>query len=93
MPHFVDVERKDELLGLQNRLESCLKAGLGMDIKGRFNPHLTVAFKDLRRKVFPNAWAHFSQLLYERVFQVDALALLQHNGRQWEVFREFSFGG
>lgn len=91
---FVDVERKDELLGLRNRLEAYLEENLGLKPKGRreYNPHMTVAFKDLQRKAFPGAWAYFSRLQYEREFAVDALALLRHSGRKWEVSEQFGFG-
>lgn len=91
---FVDVERTTELQALQYRLETCLTEELGLEAKSRrdFNPHVTVAFKDLHRKVFPEAWAYFSRLNYERVVQVQALALLEHTGKRWEVRREFGFG-
>ncbi|MCB0559828.1 MAG: 2'-5' RNA ligase family protein [Lewinellaceae bacterium] len=90
---FVDVERKVELFGLQSRLEAYLEASLNLKNESHhaYNPHMTVAFKDLHRSVFPEAWAYFSQLKYERALLVDALALLQHNGRNWEVSRQFAF--
>ena len=90
---FVDVERKIELLSLQNRLEAYLTEALGVALKRHrdFNPHMTVAFKDLSRKAFPEAWAYFSQMEYEREFLADALALLEHNGKRWEVLRRFAF--
>lgn len=92
---FVDVERKLELKELQSRLEAYLAAALGLVFKSRhdFNPHMTVAFKDLRRKAFREAWAYFSQLNYEREFLVDAFALLQHDGKRWRVAERFGFGG
>ncbi|MCB9264527.1 MAG: 2'-5' RNA ligase family protein [Lewinellaceae bacterium] len=92
---FVDVERKSELQELQSRLEAYMTAKLGLNLKSHhsFNPHMTVAFKDLHRKVFPEAWAYFSGLNYEREFLADALTLLRHNGKRWEVFRKFVFGG
>ena len=92
---FVDVERKFELQELQSRLTAYLQARLGLENKTHrdFSPHVTVAFKDLHRRVFPEAWAYFSRLNYEREFLADALALLQHNGKRWEVLHRFAFGG
>lgn len=92
---FVEVERKVELLELQWRLEAYLAASLGLAFKSRhdYNPHMTVAFKDLHRRVFPEAWAHFSQQQYQREFIAGALTLLQHDGRRWQVLEQFGFGG
>jgi len=50
---------------------------------------MTVAFKDLRKSVFPLAWKYFSNLKYMRVFEVKQLYLLQHDGRQWQIVDDF----
>lgn len=92
---FVDVEQKDELQGLQNRLEEQLKLELelAMDSHHDFNPHLTVAFKDLKSSIFPEAWEYFSQIEYERQFLVSEITLLENNGREWVVFEQFKMDG
>ncbi|MCB0555719.1 MAG: 2'-5' RNA ligase family protein [Phaeodactylibacter sp.] len=96
-PHviFVDVERNDELPGLQNRLEEQLKRELELinDSQHDFNPHLTVAFKDLKRSIFPEAWEYFSRIAYERQFLVSEITLLENNGREWVVFEQFEMTG
>ena len=90
---FVDVEKKAELHGLQNRLEAYLEVRLDLKNKSHhaYHPHMTVAFKDLHRRVFPEAWAYFSKLKYKRAFLVNALVLMQHNGTRWEVLHKFAF--
>ena len=90
---FVDVEKKAELYGLQSRLEAYLEVRLDLKNKSHhaYHPHMTVAFKDLRRSVFPEAWAYFSKLKYKRAIEVNAVALLQHSGARWEVLHEFVF--
>ncbi len=92
---FVEVERKGELLGMQRRLEACLAASLALAFNSRhdYNPHMTVAFKDLQRRVFPEAWAYFSQQKYQREFIARAITLLQHDGRRWQVHEQFGFSG
>ena len=90
---FVSVERTFELKSLQERLEQYLLAKLGLENNSRhdFNPHMTVAFKDLRRRIFPKAWAYFSEQEYKRRFQADAIHLLKHNGQRWELSYTFNF--
>ncbi len=90
---YVNVVENSSLSSLQSRLGLMLTSGLGLQKRDDrpYHPHMTVAFKDLRRSVFPKAWTYFSSLDYERRFQVDCLTLLQHNGRMWEIFRDFPF--
>ncbi len=92
---FVDVAHNEALWGLQARLEECLKTELGLetDNSREFHPHVTVAFKDLKRQVFPEAWAHFSGIAFERQFEVRDISLLEHNGRQWEVAGRYGLEG
>lgn len=91
---FVDVEESAELSALQSAL--AIELAEKLDLKGDrghgFHPHMTVAFKDLRRSVFQEAWAYFSQQSYQRTFTVNQISLLRHNGRRWEADRAFVLG-
>ena len=84
---FVKVEPNDDLTRLQGELENYLATALGLEKRSQrnFHPHMTVAFRDLRREKFDNAWAYFSSLAYQRFFEADRLSLLQHNGKFWEI--------
>ena len=60
--------------------------------KGRaFNPHITVAFRDLRRPAFAMAWKEFASRKFSGEFAVNAIILLKHNGKLWEICKEFDF--
>ena len=91
---FVDVVRNDALWGLQARLELRLRAELGLEQKNAhpFHPHVTVAFKDLKRQAFEGAWAYFSAIEYERQFEATEICLLEHDGRQWQVSGKYALG-
>lgn len=56
-----------------------------------FRPHITVAFKDLTKKQFYEAWHKYQQFKYERTFLVTSIYLLIHRDKQWEVCEEFPF--
>lgn len=88
---YVAVENNPALDQLQQALETFLEQQLGVrsDRQYGFHPHVTVAFKDLRESVFPEAWEYYSGQSYEHRFQADSIALLQHNGANWEVLQEF----
>lgn len=90
---FVDVVLNDALNNLAARLQDSLKPLLGEEnIDSRpYHPHMTVAFKDLKPYWFYRAWEYFSAQSYQRTFTADALCLLKHNGKEWEVVRVFSF--
>ena len=90
---YINVEKTPHLLGLQNELMAHLENRLGIFNKisktRPFTPHMTVAFKDLKRKNFWNAWEEFKGRELHFEFTVDKLTLLLHNGRYWNTESEF----
>lgn len=90
---YVDVHKSEELKDLNKALKIRFLQELGLSDKSPhpFTPHMTIAFKDLKRPFFLRAWAHYSQLRYERIFKTEKLVMLKHNGAYWEVFKSFPF--
>lgn len=58
----------------------------------RFHPHMTVAFKDMKEEVFPEAWDFFGSKELKRTQKFNSLSLLKFMDKKWIVVREFSFG-
>ncbi len=89
---FVNIEDNDELSKLQEKLSLELqqKLELPCDDKRPFHPHMTVAFKDLQVKVFPQAWDHFRQIEYERAFEANKIYLLRHDSQKWQTIAWFN---
>ncbi|MCY7358492.1 MAG: 2'-5' RNA ligase family protein [Rudanella sp.] len=87
---FVEVDANNELVALQKELELYVHYYLGVvpDYQP-YHPHMTVAFKDLKRPIFPQAWAYFSEQTYQRSFTANALSLFKYNGKTWEVMQEW----
>jgi 2'-5' RNA ligase len=54
-----------------------------------FLPHLTLAFRDLKKPMFAKAWEEFEHKDYAGEFSVENFVLLKHNGKIWEIFQEF----
>lgn len=90
---YVDVLPNQPLNRCQQSVADFCSGHFGITPENRpFHPHMTVAFKDLRRSVFPEAWHYFSGLSYEREFQVKAITLLRHTGQQWVIQETFMLG-
>lgn len=90
---YVKVSVDETLTYCQRATASVFEKKLGIRPEPRpFHPHMTVAFRDLSQQIYPEAWAYFSALSYERSFTATALTLLRHTGRRWELAGEQSFG-
>ncbi len=89
---FVDVEKNEALVNLQKQLAGYLRRHLNLlnaDYKNRaFHPHMTIAFRDLKKTVFHQARAYYEAQTYSRTFEVRHIQLLKHNGKQWEIYKE-----
>jgi 2'-5' RNA ligase len=93
---FVDVLNTPELISLQEHLHRFCKQRLQIFNASRldqpFKPHLTVAFRDLKKNMFEPAWNFFSQQTFAGQFEATSMWLLKHNGKEWELYRDFEFG-
>ncbi|MEM9023303.1 MAG: 2'-5' RNA ligase family protein [Bacteroidota bacterium] len=92
---FVAVRENLALRELQRALSTFARQQLGLlapDYKDRgFHPHITIAFRDLKRAAFETAWPTFQERPFTGTFHANRLVLLRHTGKVWEVFREFGF--
>lgn len=87
---FVDIVPNEPLTALQRELELFAHYHLGVTPEYQaFRPHMTIAFKDLKRPAFPEAFAYFSTQSYERTFSATAITLLKYVGKNWEVIDEW----
>jgi 2'-5' RNA ligase len=90
---FIDVAKNEILETLHQELHRYCKKKLNVfnasyKDKG-FHPHVTLAFRDLKKPMFVKAWEEFEHKDYSGEFKVDRFALLKHNGKIWEIFQEF----
>ena len=61
------------------------------ETRSKFHPHMTLATRDLKLAVFPEAWEAFKDRPFSDGFDVKSLFLLKHNGKFWDIYREFVF--
>ena len=92
---FIDVVQNEMLLLLQKELVFHIKRNLNIfnqyeDIRG-FRPHLTIAFRDLKKENFYAAYNEYKSKPFMEEFSVDSFFLLKHNGKRWDPFKQFPF--
>lgn len=90
---FMNVTESDALDALQKDLHRFFKRELNIfnaNYEDKpFHPHLTLAFRDLKKSQYPLAWQEFSKKEYKAEFMADKIALLKHNGKSWDILKEF----
>jgi 2'-5' RNA ligase len=89
---FINVDKSEELVACQRGLARFCRANF--DIRNSdygdqpFHPHLTLAFRDLRKAVFPMAWEAFRSRSFRETFTASHVAILRHNGTEWTVHQQ-----
>lgn len=91
---FIDVVKDENLESLQKRLKRFCKMELNLfnaDYKEMaFHPHVTLAFRDLKKPEFYKAREEFKDKKFETSFTVNSIALLKHDTKEWTVLKELS---
>lgn len=88
---FIAVIKNSELESAQRKVMDFCKQELDVfnaDYKDQpFHPHITLAFRDLKKTMFHEAWNEFKGKTYSASFMCGKISLLKHDGKFW---REFS---
>ncbi len=93
---FVKIEANQQVETLQNDL--CQLMAQKMSIHNAnyqnkpFRPHLTIAFRDLKKVQFLKAWDYYKDQEYQASCIINHLTLLRHNGHRWEAELDFQLG-
>ena len=91
---FIDVAPNESLNELQKSLVKHAKLNLNLfnqanDMRG-FHPHITIAFRDLKKAKFYEAWEHFKGQKFIEEFDIRNFCLLKQNDNLWENYHEFT---
>lgn len=93
---YVNVHTSAELRTLRTVLLQQMRRQLGLDnadYKNQgFHPHMTIAFRDLKKSMFADAWPSFRDRPFLQDWTCRELWLLRHDGAQWQPIRKFTFG-
>lgn len=90
---YLAVNHTPALMQLQATLSQYIARELQIiDQRARdrpFQPHLTVAFRDLKPAAFRKAWSEFEHKPAAYIFIATSFTLLRHTGRKWIVDQAF----
>ncbi len=93
---YLNVSRSPELNYFQQKIIRHCRQSLNLfnaDYRDLpFHPHITIAFRDLKKKRFPEAWQEFSSKEFTGRFEANAFSLLKHDGKEWKDFERFPLG-
>jgi 2'-5' RNA ligase len=94
---YVAVEPNELLNELQKGVIKFVKENLNLfnEVGNRrgFHPHVTIAFRDLKKEQFRLAKEYFKDQTFEAEFTATQFCLLKYGPGKWEVYKEFSFTG
>lgn len=90
---FIDTSKPEPVLALYKELNRLMKKIVPKEdqSKRELYPHITLATRDLYRKTFEEAWQDFHKRKFSATFMVNKLCLFKHNGKSWDVYKEFKF--
>ncbi|MBK6265816.1 2'-5' RNA ligase family protein [Marivirga sp. S37H4] len=92
---YIVVKENEKLNHLHKALEPVLKRHqiFNSTHKNRgFHPHITVAFRDLKKRDFYPLWEEMKNKEFKREFKADGMMLYRHNGSVWEEYKHIPFG-
>lgn len=90
---YIDVERNDGIMSLEKQIRTELQPLKLLDKKdsNKFNPHLTLAFRDLKTPVFQEILAEFKDRKFKREFQISSFSVYKHMDKRWQPYKEIAF--
>lgn len=91
---FVKIANHEPIITMYKQLKKVLIKKLGFnktEIASSIFPHITIATKDLTEDAFKAAWPKFEKRAFKATFLVNSLFLLKHNGKYWDIYKEFGF--
>lgn len=94
---FINVLEQEKLFQLQKQLVSHMKRQLMLfnqaDDRRGFHPHITVAFRDLKKVVFYKVWEEYQKKPFKAEFTCHNLSILKHQKDHWTVLKTFELNG
>ena len=88
---YILIEQNDHLIRLKDGLFEFYGNKEPAGKEKAYHPHMTIAFRDLEAEQFDKAWKYFKEKDYFRMFSCNSFHLLKHNGKSWDIIKEFKF--
>jgi 2'-5' RNA ligase len=90
---FIDVKMSDVLIQLQKQVVNCMKHLFifnQLEDKRGFHPHMTVAFRDLKKEQYTKAWSVYKEKKFDKSFSCSSFSLLRYENKLWKEIHIFN---
>ena len=88
---FIKVDENEKLNLLQKSVERFMRKFQIFNSTHKnngFTPHITVAFRDLKKPIFHKIWNDVKNMNFKESFIADSITVFKHNGESWDIFKE-----
>ena len=85
---FIATEENEVLKNVKKAADSVFGDGQRYKIRidrRPFHPHITIATRDMHKKIFFEAWPHFEEMIFRETWTAEGISLLRHNQKNWDV--------
>lgn len=88
---YIDVLQTPDLINLQQDLSAFMSENYGLSARRypKFCPHMTVAFRDLTKNAFNQAWPEFRNQSLAFDFTAQTITLLRHGSQRWQIYQDY----
>lgn len=90
---YVDVVKNTALNELHTQLNYFVREKLEisntLQVTREFHPHVTIAFRDLKKQIFHEVWSGFKARKFDARLQFEGITLLKLK-KTWEAYQHFS---
>jgi 2'-5' RNA ligase len=93
---FLSIQKTEPLIQLQKGLKLFCKRNLHLvdELSDRnFHPHMTIAFKDVKPRIFEEVLARVREQSFDATFLADHITLLKRAEGRWLNYHSVEFGG
>ncbi|SMC60371.1 2'-5' RNA ligase family protein [Pedobacter africanus] len=84
---YINALKNPFISALFKTIKNALKP-YSIDNKGSITPHVTIAYRDLS-DAYPQIMEEYKRRKYKAEFTVNKFSLLKHDGKNWNLLREF----
>jgi 2'-5' RNA ligase len=85
---FIGANKNPGIVALHKNITTKIRPYL-KESPGSINPHITIAYRDVEEHVYEMIMRAYGKKRFRVNFNVNKFALLKHDGRKWNLFKEF----
>jgi 2'-5' RNA ligase len=85
---FIRASKNPGIIALHKNITIKIRPYL-KESPGSINPHITIAYRDVEEPIYEKIMQAYSKKRFRVNFIVNKFALLKHDGKKWNMLKEF----